>query len=252
LPDLVRWRGIIGDADDAWTMYRSFAERCIDENMPFRASIGPAGHFDPRHLTSRLEILDVASLPDPEVRALVTSAFLLFEWERSVRLWRAAGHRDAPTSVGANAAATESPFYPTFLVIDEAHNVVPRECATAYAEVLRDHVRTIAAEGRKYGLWLILSSQRPDKLDTRVVSECENVAILRMVSQAVLRDGCTLLGLDFDAARRCLDAPSNEGYGLLFGDWAGDGERSGTPFKGAARRTREGGVDPDSAWRKDT
>ena len=256
LPDLVRWRGIIGDSDTAWDMYKSFAARCNDVAMPFRASIDKEGHFDPRRLTSRLEVLDVASLPDPEVRALVTSAFLLFEWDRSVRLWRDAGNRDGATKADGVAAVTSgasaSPFFPTFLVIDEAHNVIPRECATPYAEVLRDHVRTIAAEGRKYGLWLILSSQRPDKLDTRVVSECENVAILRMVSKAVLEDGCSLLGVDFAAAKRCLEVPSNQGYGLLFGDWAGEGERTGTPFKGAARRTREGGVDADDAWKKTT
>src|SRR5262249_17273397 len=140
-----------------------------EKDMPFRPQVGSKGRFDSSHETSRLEVLDIASVVDPEVRALVTSAFLLYEWDRSVELWRAAGERQTSGRWGKD-------FYPTFLVIDEAHNVIPRDGASAYAAVLRDQVRTIAAEGRKYGLCLILCSQRPDKLDTRVISECENVA----------------------------------------------------------------------------
>jgi hypothetical protein len=69
-----------------------------------------------------------------------------------------------------------------------------------------------------------------------------------MVSREVLKETCTLLGVEPSAAEPCLSAPSNEGLGILFGDWAGEGERTGTRFKGAARRTAEGGVKLDEGW----
>ena len=45
----------------------------------------------------------------------------------------------------------------------------------------------IAAEGRKYGLFLILVSQRPDKLDHPILSECANKAIMRLDSRTIVQ-----------------------------------------------------------------
>ncbi|MET8776363.1 hypothetical protein AB0H49_16015 [Nocardia sp. NPDC050713] len=33
----------------------------------------------------------------------------------------------------------------------------------------------IAAEGRKYGLWLLLSTQRPSKVHPGILSQCDNL-----------------------------------------------------------------------------
>ena len=38
----------------------------------------------------------------------------------------------------------------------------------------------IAAEGRKFGLWLVLSTQRPSKVHPNALSQCDNVALMRM------------------------------------------------------------------------
>ena len=40
----------------------------------------------------------------------------------------------------------------------------------------------IAAEGRKYGLWLLLSTQRPSKIHPQVLSQCDNLVLMRMNS----------------------------------------------------------------------
>lgn len=79
---------------------------------------------------------------------------------------------------------------PIFIVIDEAHNVSP---SSEYAndslismEVTR-MIRTIAAEGRKFGLFLILISQRPNKIDESVLSECDNFIIMKSTSQTIGR-----------------------------------------------------------------
>jgi len=241
LPVLKVWKEIIGldGSNDAslWDAYVPFVKRCTTD-YPFSVEVSIRGIYDRENEIGRLDILDIASVADPEIRALATGSLILYEWERSRRLWK-----------DAKASKTKTPFYPTFLVIDEAHNVIPRDDnTTSSTRALRDQIRTIAAEGRKYGLFLILCSQRPDKLDTRIVSECVNVAVLRMVSDGVLQEGCALLGIDFRAARACLDAPSNKGFGILFGEWAGDGDREGLPFKGAARRTLEGGVELNEEW----
>lgn len=71
---------------------------------------------------------------------------------------------------------------PLFIIIDEAHNLAPSKLdvtqSSAAQEVAR-MVRTIAAEGRKFGLFLVLISQRPDKIDENILSECDNFIIMK-------------------------------------------------------------------------
>jgi DNA helicase HerA-like ATPase len=42
----------------------------------------------------------------------------------------------------------------------------------------------VTGEGRKYGLHLLLATQRPDKLHANVLSQCDNVVLLRVNSAA--------------------------------------------------------------------
>ena len=53
---------------------------------------------------------------------------------------------------------------PLLLVVDEAHNLCPPDPETPLGVAVRDRLIQIAAEGRKYGLWLLLSTQRPSKV----------------------------------------------------------------------------------------
>jgi DNA helicase HerA-like ATPase len=71
---------------------------------------------------------------------------------------------------------------PTLIVIDEAHNVAGVDPSHPAAQLLLDLVTRIAAEGRKYGLWLLLSSQRPSKIHPQVLSQCDNLVLMRMNS----------------------------------------------------------------------
>jgi hypothetical protein len=75
---------------------------------------------------------------------------------------------------------------PTLLVIDEAHNLCPAEPTTPLERVLVNRLIQIAAEGRKYGLWLLLATQRPSKVHPQVVSQCDNLVLMRMNSSADL------------------------------------------------------------------
>lgn len=130
---------------------------------------------------------------------------------------------------------------PTFLVVDEAHNLLPKDPHTQAYVAVRELFRTIAAEGRKYGLFLVLVSQRPDKLDPLVLSECQNRALMRLGSRAVLEATRTMLGLE-DLPPKTLESCLDLGKSrvLLVGPWSGG---KPTFFYTAARRTTEGGRD---------
>ena len=69
-------------------------------------------------------------------------------------------------------------------MIDEAHNVCPAEPPDEVSRLSADKAVQIAAEGRKYGLYLLTSTQRPHKVHENVVSQCDNLLLMRMNSQA--------------------------------------------------------------------
>ncbi len=71
---------------------------------------------------------------------------------------------------------------PTLLVIDEAHNLCSADPGNPVGQLLLDRLIQIAAEGRKYGLWLLLSSQRPSKIHQQILSQCDNLMLMRMNS----------------------------------------------------------------------
>ena len=68
------------------------------------------------------------------------------------------------------------------LVIDEAHNLCSPELDSPLAVAVRERIIQIAAEGRKFGLWLLLSTQRPSKVHPGIISQCDNLALMRMSS----------------------------------------------------------------------
>lgn len=77
---------------------------------------------------------------------------------------------------------------PVLLVVDEAHNLCPPDPDTPLAVAVRDRLVQIAAEGRKYGLWLLVSTQRPSKVHQGVVSQCDNLTLMRMNSRSDLEE----------------------------------------------------------------
>lgn len=83
---------------------------------------------------------------------------------------------------------------PTLLVLDEAHNLCPAEPRGTVQTALVDRLVDIAAEGRKYGLWLLLSTQRPSKIHPQVLSQCDNLALMRMNSPADVAALATVFG----------------------------------------------------------
>ena len=69
---------------------------------------------------------------------------------------------------------------PLLVVIDEAHRFVPEGADTPAHRTLS----TIAKEGRKYGVGLMLVSQRPSEIDNAVLSQCGSHIALRITNTA--------------------------------------------------------------------
>jgi hypothetical protein len=77
---------------------------------------------------------------------------------------------------------------PTLIVIDEAHNVCPANPPTDLHANATEYCINIAAEGRKFGLYLLLSTQRPQRIHPNVLSQCDNLMLMRMNSRADLSE----------------------------------------------------------------
>jgi len=74
---------------------------------------------------------------------------------------------------------------PFLVVVEEAHNFAPGSfegVGEAYPSL--DVLKTVATEGRKFGVGLILISQRPSRLHPTISSQCNSFIVLRLVNPA--------------------------------------------------------------------
>ncbi|WP_206605564.1 ATP-binding protein [Pelagibaculum spongiae] len=72
---------------------------------------------------------------------------------------------------------------PILLVCEEAHRYVPDKGEAQYFAA-QNAIRRIAREGRKYGIGLMLVSQRPADVDSTVISQCGTWVVLRLTNSA--------------------------------------------------------------------
>lgn len=69
-------------------------------------------------------------------------------------------------------------FFPPFiLAFDESHNFAPKGYETSSKSVIKE----IAQEGRKYGVFLILATQRPTLLDETITAQLNTKLVFRTV-----------------------------------------------------------------------
>ena len=87
-------------------------------------------------------------------------------------------------------------YFPPFIIItDEAHNFAPKGFETPSKSILRE----ISQEGRKYGVFLILATQRPTLLDETITAQLNTKLIFRTVRAS-----------DIDTIREETDLSSDE------------------------------------------
>jgi hypothetical protein len=70
--------------------------------------------------------------------------------------------------------------FPILLVFEEAHNYLPSSGTTNIAA--RRTVERIAKEGRKYGVSIMVVSQRPVEVSETILSQCNNYVVLRLTN----------------------------------------------------------------------
>lgn len=70
-----------------------------------------------------------------------------------------------------------SPFPPFFIGMDEAHLFCPNNASFSLTKRI---MKTIAQEGRKYGVFELLATQRPSLLDETIVAQMANKFIFRL------------------------------------------------------------------------
>ena len=125
------------------------------------------------------------------------------------------------------------------LILIKYQRGLPSNPQYRHESLVREQFRTIATEERKFGLFLILVSQRSDKLYDLVLPKSGNKAILRLDSRSMIDKVIKTLGLDSDieSIERERIVNFKPGRVLLAGNWACEHNI----FYCAARRTLEGG-----------
>jgi hypothetical protein len=132
---------------------------------------------------------------------------------------------------------------PVLIVIDEAHNICPAEPDDPVTAIAVEHAVRIAAEGRKFGLYLLVSTQRPQKVHENVLSQCDNLVLMRMNSAADLQ----YLAAVFSFVPAGLLDPATtfrQGEALVAGKIASHAAH----VRFGARVAEEGGADVPSTW----
>jgi hypothetical protein len=171
----------------------------------------------------RCVVLDLGSLPLPAERALVALAVLGRRWARR----------------------TERT--PVLLAVDEAHNVFPAVTDDPLLAATSDLGTLIAGEGRKFGLHLFVATQRPGKVHPNVVSQCDNLVLMRMNGATDVDELVALFSHVPPAIlRRAL------GFGLGEALFAGPITPIPLLARIGTRQTPEGGGDVPTTWANPT
>lgn len=82
------------------------------------------------------------------------------------------------SSLWQRALGGELP-HPVFVVLEEAHNLVPGGREVTRASRI---VNTVAAEGRKFGVFLVVITQRPSKISEDTLSQCASQLVMRLTN----------------------------------------------------------------------
>lgn len=127
---------------------------------------------------------------------------------------------------------------PLLIVIDEAHNLCSPQGNDPLRAAVRERIIQIAAEGRKFGLWLLLSTQRPSRIHPSIISQCDNLALMKMTSPLDLDELSTIFGF-VPTAMFDRSPGFRQGEALFAGGFV----PAPTMVRMGSRLTREGGAD---------
>jgi hypothetical protein len=72
---------------------------------------------------------------------------------------------------------------PLMIVLEEAHAYLGKSDSAAQESRAAGAVRRIAKEGRKYGVGIMVVSQRPSEIDTSILSQCGTIFAMRLANE---------------------------------------------------------------------
>jgi hypothetical protein len=189
------------------------------EDLSIWASAGEPAMTDLVPDDWRALVLDLGSLPSPGERSMMAASAVAHFWQ------------------------SRHDRQPTLLVIDEAHNVCPQNPADRFQAMAVEELAAIAGEGRKFGLYLLLVTQRPEKIHVNVLSQCENLILMRMNSTSDIDHLATV----FSHVPSALIHQASS-FGLGEGLAAGRIAADPMLFKTGTRYSVEGGSDIPATW----
>lgn len=105
---------------------------------------------------------------------------------------------------------------PFLIVCEEAHNYIPKTGGAEF-KASKKSIERIAKEGRKYGLSLMVVSQRPSEVSETIFSQCNNFIAMRLTNRV---DQSYIKALLPDSSSSLIDLlPSlNQGEAFIVGD----------------------------------
>jgi len=106
---------------------------------------------------------------------------------------------------------------PLLFVCEEAHRYAPADKNTGFGPTKRALSR-IAKEGRKYGVFLGLVTQRPAEIDSTILSQCSTLFVMRLSND---RDQALIRSAVSDAGASMLSFIPTLGTGEVFAFGAG-------------------------------
>lgn len=154
----------------------------------------------------RLCVIELAGAPHGDMLLAADVALSTILREAKIQWQRAVDRR-----AGADVRV------PTFVVIDEAHNFAPSDPSDRLQRRVSERIAEIAAEGRKFGVFCVLATQRPDKLRRGILEECENACLLRIQSKRERSVASAALGIPEEVVDQVASVRSGEG--LISGRW---------------------------------
>lgn len=166
------WNALVDSAADAGKEkgYKEASEKVVDKIEDARkrfSKILDAGLADPLALikNGKINIINLVELTERQANIVVS--FYLQELLEDRKKGRS-GRKSDPRFPA-----------PVLAVIEEAHVFIPKgeETETKY------YASKVAREGRKFGLGLVIVSQRPRSIDANILSQMGSLAVMRMIQQ---------------------------------------------------------------------
>jgi DNA helicase HerA-like ATPase len=197
-------------AERAEKAYREASDKVLDKiddaRHKFKKILDPGMH-DPLSVikNGRINVINLIELTEKQANVLVS-----YYLEEILRDRKSAGILNKDPK---EAKAVRFPA-PVLVVIEEAHVFVPKDEDTQ----AKYFASKVAREGRKFGVGLVIVSQRPRGIDANILSQMGSLAVMRMIQPD---DQMHVSSASESLSRDLLDQLTslNPGEAILAGQW---------------------------------